>query len=44
VILIEMPVSTWKKIAGKDHVKSDKNDAIAIGEALIKLARGEAAA
>lgn len=40
-VVIEMPVSTWRSFAGKDHEKSDENDAIAIGTAAVKLARGE---
>jgi Holliday junction resolvasome RuvABC endonuclease subunit len=37
-VLIEMPVATWKKLAGDHHQKSDKADALAIGQALIHLA------
>jgi hypothetical protein len=43
VILLEMPISTWKKYAGKNHKKGDENDARAIGEALIAIALGKAA-
>lgn len=39
-LLFEMPVSTWKKHAGKTHEKSDENDAVAIGQTLIALAEG----
>ncbi len=41
VLLLEMPVSTWKKHAGKSHVKSDEADAKAIGECLMAIARGD---
>lgn len=37
--LIEMPVTTWRSIAGKEHKKSDQNDAEAIGRAAVELAR-----
>lgn len=37
-LLLEMPVSCWKKHAGKAHVKSDENDAKAIGDTLIAMA------
>lgn len=37
-VVIEMPVSTWKKHAGPNHVKSDVNDAEAIGHCLIACA------
>lgn len=40
-VLIEMPVSTWKAHAGPDHIKSDENDAIAIGNCLLHLASGQ---
>ncbi len=42
-LLFEMPVPTWKKLAGKHHVKTDENDAIAIGDTMISLAGGLAA-
>jgi len=38
--LIEVPVSTWHKFAGKGHVKSDEADAVAMGDCLIAMARG----
>jgi hypothetical protein len=41
-ILIEVPISSWKKHAGKDHKKSDENDARAIGEVTLDLARRHA--
>lgn len=37
-LLLEMPVPTWKMLAGKLHIKSDETDARAIGQALITLA------
>jgi len=37
--LLEIPVTVWKKHAGKDHKKSDEADAIAIGECAIALAK-----
>ena len=40
-IFLEMPISVWKAHAGKEHVKSDENDAIAMANALIALAKGE---
>lgn len=36
----EVPVQTWRKFAGKSHVKSDMNDAVAIGKTLIHMAEG----
>jgi hypothetical protein len=41
LILLEMPVSTWKKFAGPEHKKSDEADAVAIGETLIAMAGGK---
>ena len=43
LILIEMPVSTWKKHAGKLHKKSDAADAKAIGDCLLDMAKGKVA-
>lgn len=40
-ILIEMPVTTWRSYAGPNHDKSDENDAIAIGQAAVAIAKGE---
>lgn len=38
-VCIEMPINVWKAYVGKTHNKSDENDAIALGETLIALAR-----
>lgn len=38
LVLLEMPISTWKKHAGKDHQKNDMNDAIAIGRTMMDMA------
>ena len=35
VILIEMPIATWKKYVGKNHKKGDEADARAIGDTLL---------
>jgi Holliday junction resolvasome RuvABC endonuclease subunit len=37
-VCIEVPINVWKAVAGKDHKKSDTNDAIAMAETLIALA------
>jgi len=40
-LVFEMPTITWKKFVDRDtYEKSDEQDAIKIGEALIKLAGG----
>lgn len=39
-VLLELPVSCWKKHVGKDHIKGDEADAIAIGATLIAMAGG----
>lgn len=44
VILLECPTSTWRSYAGKDHVKSDENDARAIGDCVLHMARAHAKA
>lgn len=43
LVVIEVPVSTWKKHVGKDHVKGDEADAVAIGQTLVALAHKRAA-
>lgn len=35
--LLEMPVSSWKKHAGPTHRKGDREDAVAIGRALLAM-------
>lgn len=39
--IIEMPIPTWKAFAGKGHVKTDENDALAIGDCIVALAKKE---
>jgi len=36
---IEITCSMWKKVAGAQHIKSDENDAIAIGELVLYICR-----
>ena len=36
---IEVPISSWKAYAGKQHKKSDEADAIAMAETIIALAK-----
>lgn len=38
-VTIELPVSMWKKFVGKEHEKSDENDAIAIGDTIIHICK-----
>lgn len=38
-VAIEVPVNVWRAVAGKDHVKSDANDAHAILNAVLTLAK-----
>lgn len=38
-IVIEVPIMSWKKWAGKDHIKTDENDAVAIGMVVLEAAR-----
>lgn len=38
-VCIEVPINVWKAVAGKDHEKSDTNDAVAMAETLIALAK-----
>ncbi len=38
LVLIEVPISTWHKNAGPDHVKNDMNDAVAIGRTVMTMA------
>lgn len=39
LICIEVPISSWKAYAGKQHKKSDEADAIAMAETIIALAK-----
>ena len=39
LVVLEIPIATWKKRAGKNHVKSDENDAKAMGQAVVDIAR-----
>lgn len=38
-VVVEMNVRTWQSMTPKGYQKTDENDAIAIGQALIKLAK-----
>lgn len=38
--MIEMPPQTWRRFIDDDYVKSDNNDAVAIGHAAFQLAQG----
>lgn len=38
-ICIEIPINVWKAYVGRDHIKTDEADAIAMGEAIIELTK-----
>lgn len=38
-VFIEIPIHAWKAYAGKEHSKSDVNDAMAMAGTLLELAR-----
>ena len=39
MLVLECPVPVWKKHVGKNHVKSDEADALAIGDVTMAIAR-----